>query len=116
VLDLIYEFAPEEGPAGMDGHLLVFVFDPEDGVSSLVADRLHQRVVRLDDSSEFAYASVEASLENQQSEFVTSSSSLPSLLHYVSGNLRDAASGVDDCIEFFEEFVLANRCSKRKFR
>lgn len=116
MLDLIYDLAPGEGPGCIDGHLLVLVYDRTDRVSSLVSDRLYNRVVRLDDSSEFLYSAITTSREEGDAFAFVPAASLPALLHYVGGRLNDAAYGVDDCLDFFDEFVLANRCSKKKIK
>jgi hypothetical protein len=108
VFELIYQLTPEEKISDIDGHLLVFIRGA-DPMSELLADRLTDKVVRLSDASEFQIAFVDAGdrpvLSERAPEF-------PALFHFCNGKVVTEVCGVDDCLEFFDEFVLANRQRK----
>lgn len=108
MLDLLYDLSPEEGIACVEGHLLVLVTD-DSLLSAAVTDCLEERVARLDDASEFLLASVAA---QKFPDLKSRAQELPALFHFVDGKSRSAHHGADDCVEFFEEFVIANRCKR----
>lgn len=110
MLDLIYDLSPDENISEIDGHLLVLVYTPGDQLAALVADRLYNRVARLDDASEFQFALVASP---GLYGFVSVALELPSIYHFYGGRVVESAGGVDECLDFFDEFVIANRCSKK---
>ena len=108
MLDLLYDLSPEEGIACVDGHLLVVLAD-DSPLSGAVVQHLERCVSRLDDTSEFRLATCQAL---QFPDLTARTYELPALLHFMDGKLRSVNHGVDDSVEFFEEFVIANRCKR----
>ena len=108
MFELIYQLTPDERISDIDGHFLVLV-SGTDRLSELLADRLTRDVLRLNDTSEFHIAFIGAAerppLSQRAPEF-------PALFHFCNGRTVTEVCGVDDCLEFFEEFVLANRQRK----
>lgn len=108
MLDLIYDLHPDESIAEVDGHLLVLLLGPLPDSQSL-SDYVYRKVERLDDSSEFQIAIVESA------DFPVLSgakATVPVLVHFAYGQERDRVEGIDDCVDFFDEFVISNRCKK----
>jgi hypothetical protein len=108
MLDLIYDLHPDENIAEVDGHLLILLLGSHSDADSL-SDYISRRVERLDDASEFQIAIVESS------DFVAltlKQMDVPILLHFADGRERSRHEGIDDCVEFFDEFVISNRCRK----
>lgn len=108
MLDLLYDLSPEEGIACVEGHLLVLVSD-DSLLSAAVANYMEELVERLDDASEFLLATVEA---HKFPDLKSRAQELPALFHFMDGKSRSIHHGADDCVEFFEEFVIANRCKR----
>lgn len=108
MLDLLYDLTPDECISHIEGHLLVLVLG-EEPLSELVSALLERRVVRLDDSSEFRLAACRAELFP---DLFSRAQELPALFHFLEGKSRSVHHGADDCVEFFEEFVIANRCKR----
>ncbi len=108
MLDLLYDLSPYECIACVEGHLLVLITD-DSQLSCAVAEHLERRVVRLDDASEFRLATCSAAL---LPELQAKAQELPALFHFLDGKSRTINHGADDCVEFFEEFVIANRCKR----
>lgn len=108
MLDLLYDLSPEEGIAYLEGHLLVLLTE-DDQLSEAVSSRVEQQVAWLDDASEFRLSICEARLFPDLS---AKAQELPALLHFAEGRLRSVSHGADDSLEFFEEFVLANKCKR----
>jgi hypothetical protein len=108
MLDLLYDLSPDEGIACVEGHLLVLLKE-DDQLSSAVADLLERRVAQLDDTSEFLLAAASAELFP---DLRARAQDFPALFHFLDGKSRSTHHGADDCVEFFEEFVIANRCKR----
>ena len=105
MFDSIYQLCSDEKISDIEGHMLVFVRGA-DRMSELVADRLSARVGRLSDSSHFQIAFIDA---DQRPTLTQRAPELPALFHFREGQLRTEVFGVDDCLEFFTEFVLTKR-------
>lgn len=110
MLDLLYDLTPDECITHIEGHLLVLVLD-DDRLSDAVASFIEARLSRLDDASEFRLAMCRATLFPLLKQ---RTQELPALLHFLEGKPISVDNGVDDCVEFFEEFVIANRCKKQQ--
>jgi hypothetical protein len=108
MMDLIYDLSPSEGITCIEGHLLILVTDAS-SISEAVESLLESKIRKLDDTSEFwmAFAPADKFLELSAKvcEF-------PALFHFVEGTMRESSHGADDCVEFFEEFVEANKCKR----
>lgn len=99
-----YELTPGEHLSGVDGHLLVLVLDGTD-ISGSLADYCERRVLRLSDRAEFHMAFVKA---EDFPLLVRGAPELPALFHFVSDVERNRSFGLDDCLDFFKEFILNN--------
>lgn len=108
MLDLLYDLTPDECISHIEGHLLVLALG-EEPLSEVVSSLLERRVARLDDSSEFRLATCRVELFP---ELLSRAQELPALFHFLEGKMRSAHHGADECVEFFEEFVIANRCKR----
>jgi hypothetical protein len=108
MLDLLYDLSPEEDISFVGGHLLVVATDGS-ALSVAVADHLERWTARLDDSSEFLLAIIPVALFPHLLEKICDT---PAMLHFLDGKLCAVYHGTDDCVEFFEEFVIANRCKR----
>jgi mono/diheme cytochrome c family protein len=74
---------------------------------------MERQVARLDDSSEFLLATRPAALFPQLQQ---KAQDMPALFHFLDGKSCAVCHGVDDCVEFFEEFVIANRCKRNNVK
>ena len=104
MLDLVYELSPVEDIACIDGHFIVLLVD-NDPISDILRQHCLFRLERLDDMSEFLMAAVGAA---DYPLLVAKASELPVLLHFRDGVERDRIVGLDDCLEFLEEFIISN--------
>lgn len=105
MFDSIYQLSPEEKISDIEGHLLVFVRG-SDHMSELVAERLSARVGRLSETSHFQIAFIDA---DQRPTLTKRAPEFPALFHFRDGRTMTEVFGVDDCMEFFTEFILTNR-------
>jgi hypothetical protein len=112
MLDLLYDLSPDEDISLVGGHLLVVITD-DTPLSTAVADHMENQIARLDDSSEFLIATRSAAMFPQLKQ---KAQDIPALFHFLDGKLRAVCHGVDDCVEFFEEFVIANRCKRNNVK
>jgi hypothetical protein len=98
------ELLPGDDPALIDGHMLVVLLD-DSSLSEAFAEYCEKRITRLSDKSDFQIAIVTAGdfpdLSRRVLEF-------PATLHYTFGVVRSRVFGVDDCLEFLNEFILNN--------
>ncbi len=101
MLEHIYEMYPDETPDSVDGALLLLVCD-ESPDSNFVREHLTERATRFKGSSEFVLAVVDT--DHGSAEKVAADE-YPALFHFVSGTLRETSQGMDDCLEFYAEFV-----------
>lgn len=108
MLDLLYDLLPEESISCIEGHLLVLVTN-DTPLAAAVALHVEERVARLDDTSEFLIATVAAEIFP---DLTCKTQELPALFHFMDGKSRSVNHGADDCVEFFEEFIIANRCKR----
>lgn len=110
MLDQFYDLSPHEDTGDIDGHLLVFVLD-----GSVVADAfgnaVRQRVARLNDMSEFLVALVR---DRDFPSMIEDCDELPAVFHLLRGVRKGRAAGIDDCMDFLEEFIENNRFKKKR--
>ena len=101
----LYQLHPGEDPALIDGHLLVVLLDGG-SLSNAFYDYCVRRVIGLSDKAEFQMALVPA---DDFPEFRDRASDMPALFHFACGVEKSREFGVDDCLEFFREFIANNR-------
>lgn len=101
MLEHVYEMYPDETPESVDGVLLLLVCD--DAPDSIcVSDHIVDRATRFKGASEFVVSVVEPSHGCAKG---LAADEYPALFHFVSGTLRETTQGMDDCLEFYAEFV-----------
>ncbi len=74
-------------------------------MSDAFADYCTRRIVRLTDKAEFQMALVNAV---DFPILMQRAPEIPALFHYSSGVEKSRVTGIDDCLEFFREFILNN--------
>jgi hypothetical protein len=108
MLDLIYDLMPGEDVTTLDGQMLVLLMGRCTFCYKL-GDHIQKKVERLDDASEFQIAIVES---DDFPELNKHNTDEPLLIHFLDGKESNRVEGIDDCIDFFDEFVMNNKCKK----
>lgn len=104
MLDLWYELLPEEDIESIDGCLLVVALG-SDGDSDILKDYCVRKVERLRSRREFMVTIVEA----RYFKGFDVADGLPSMSQFEDGKRVEFVTGIDDCVEFFDEFLSTQK-------
>jgi len=102
---MLYDLSPQEDIALVEGDLLVVALG-DDRNSNVFEAYCLRKIERLSDSYTFQVAIV------QECEFPNLKlvqHDLPVVLHFDDGALQETVEGIDDCVEFLDDYIITKR-------
>jgi hypothetical protein len=105
--DRVRELSTHEAVDLMDDRQALVVIYDQSTDSDLLRAQVIRQTAMLDDRSEFWLVLVSETHPELDLRLVPRH--LPAMHHFSFGRLIETVTGLDDCLEFFQEFIIVNR-------
>jgi hypothetical protein len=105
--DRVRELSTHEAVDLLDDRQALVVIHDQSTDSDLLREHVIRQTAILDDRSEFWLVLVAETHPELDLRLVPRL--LPALHHFSFGHLVETVTGLDDCLEFFQEFLILNR-------